>query len=598
VLYPQRNRYRDTIDMNGIWSFRPDPDDTGERNGWNNGFADGMDIAVPGSWNEQLEEFGLMNYIGAGWYSTTVFIPADAEGKSILLRVGSADYHAAVWVNGRSAGENHFGFLPFDIPLNGLVVPGETALIVIRVDNRLTNDTVPQGITSELYEQEQRLREETFPPARYDFTPFGGIHRPVKLMLLPKSHLESIIASTSLEGTDGRLSLTISAGNISSAVISAELSGVNGKFTVETTLRNGNGTVEMRIPECRCWSPEDPYLHSLTVRLRPNEHVADEYTLQIGIRDVKIVNGELLLNGKKIYLKGFGKHEDSSVIGKGLSLPFMVKDFSLMRWINANSFRTSHYPYAEEVMFAADRLGFLVIDEVPAVSLDFRHTTDKTLLHHKEYFRRLFARDASHPCVIMWALGNEPNLAGDPNYTTGPAPKYWSEVFASAKALDPIRPMVVPNCLRAGIDDPVLALSDIICINRYYGWYEYPGRLEKGITMLEREMEAIHRRYGKPMMMTEFGADTVPGQHSTSDQMFTEEYQVKLLTEYIRLLRSKPYVVGEHVWNFADFKTPQNMRRVIQNLKGVFTRTRSPKAAAFTLRTLWTESRKGTAEKV
>ncbi len=88
-------------------------------------------------------------------------------------------------------------------------------------------------------------------------------------------------------------------------------------------------------------------------------------------------------------------------------------------------------------------------------------------------------------------------------------------------------------------------------------------------------------------MMTEFGADTIEGAHSISDQMFTEEYQAKLLEMYIKLLRSKDYNIGEHVWNFADFRTPQHFRRVIFNRKGVFTRTREPKLAAFKLKELW-----------
>jgi beta-glucuronidase len=100
-------------------------------------------------------------------------------------------------------------------------------------------------------------------------------------------------------------------------------------------------------------------------------------------------------------------------------------------------------------------------------------------------------------------------------------------------------------------------------------------------------MEQLHRQYQKPIMMTEFGADTIPGYHSTSDQLFTEEYQAKLLTEYIKLLRSKSYVIGEHVWNFADFRTPQHFRRVVLNRKGVFTRSRQPKLAAFKLKALW-----------
>ena len=190
----------------------------------------------------------------------------------------------------------------------------------------------------------------------------------------------------------------------------------------------------------------------------------------------------------------------------------------------------------------------------------------------------------------MWALGNEPNIVGEEGYAKGTGRAYWKEVFGFARTLDSSRPMVVPNCLRAGINDPALEFSDIVCINRYYGWYEYPGRLDYALTVLEKEMDALYEKYRKPLMMTEFGADTIPGLHYTSDQMFTEEFQEKMLAMYIKLLRSKKYTIGEHVWNFADFRTPQNLRRVMLNMKGVFTRTRSPKLAAFTLRKLWRKS--------
>jgi beta-glucuronidase len=297
----------------------------------------------------------------------------------------------------------------------------------------------------------------------------------------------------------------------------------------------------------------------------------------------------LLLNGERVYLKGFGKHEDFAVAGKGLMLPVVVKDFQLMKWMNANSFRTSHYPYAEEIMAMADRQGFLVIDEVPAVSLDMRHTNDNTLASHKHFISRLIDRDSNHPSVIMWALGNEPNLVGEEGYCKGSGKKYWTEIFGYARSLDASRPLMVPNCQRAGVDDPVFELSDVLAINRYYGWYEYPGRLDHAIGVLDREIELLHAKYGKPLMMTEFGADTVPGMHSTSDQLFTEEYQEKLIERYIRLLRSKSFTVGEQVWNFADFRTPQHFRRVVLNLKGVFTRAREPKLAAFKLKSLWND---------
>lgn len=591
MLSPLRNAFREMIDMNGLWSFAPDPGDIGLQQGWNNGFVPTAEIAVPGSWNEQLEELGLMNYVGAAWYSTTVYIPESAGGRAIHVRVGSADYHADVWVNGTPAGSNDFGFLPFTVPVDGIAAPGTTALVVIRVDNRLSNDTIPQGISSDLYAQELRLREETFPPARFDFTPFGGIHRPVHLLILPPVAFRSIRVTTLRSGRHSAVSVRVGTTVPLDAVFDVTVTGNGTDVTMRGTITGNGGTAEIAIDGCRFWSPADPFLYQVTVRLIVNGSAVDEYTLPIGVREVRIQDGRLLLNGEPVYLKGFGKHEDSPVAGKGLSLPVLVKDLTMMRWMHANSFRTSHYPYAEEMMSAADRAGLLVIDEVPAVSLDFRHTTPRTLAHHKEFLRRLIERDANHPCVIMWALGNEPNLAGDPGYTTGPAGAYWSDVFREARALDPSRPLTVPNCLRAGIDDPVLALSDVICLNRYYGWYEYPGQLAKGCAELRKELLAVYQRYGAPVMMSEFGADTVPGLHSTTDQMFTEEYQERFLTETIGVLRSLPFVIGEHVWNFADFRTPQNMRRVMFNLKGVFTRTRSPKMAAFTLRRIWNEER-------
>lgn len=589
MLYPVLNSFRSTIDLSGFWRFRPDPDDIGEQENWFNACESSLEIAVPGSWNEQLEEAGLLHYVGAAWYFTEVRLPEEVLSKYLEIRVGSADYHATVWVNGCRLGENHLGFLPFAFPLGEAVGSGGHLRIAIRVDNTLSGDTIPQGISSEQYELEGRMREETYPPARFDFSPFGGIHRPVAIVVTPHRRIERISVSTHLAGENGLVGVDVVATNGGETEIQLTLEG-NGVAVSVMARRNGTGTLsaELAVPHCRFWSPGDPFLYSLTARLVEREQVLDEYTLPVGIREVRVEGDRLLLNGEPVYLQGFGKHEDAFAVGKGLHLPLMVKDFQLMKWIGANSFRTSHYPYAEENMFFADRHGILVIDELPAVSLDFRYVSDTTYRNHMEFVRRLFARDGNHPSVIMWALGNEPNLVGENGYSNGAGRAYWKDIFAEARRIDPDRPMVVPNCLRAGIGDPALEFSDILCLNRYYGWYEYPGRLDKAMAALAVELDQMHARYGKPVMMTEFGADTIPGLHAVADQMFTEEYQDSLLRSYIAVIRSKQYTIGEHVWNFADFRTPQNLRRVMLNMKGVFTRTRSPKMAAHALRKIWT----------
>ena len=129
---------------------------------------------------------------------------------------------------------------------------------------------------------------------------------------------------------------------------------------------------------------------------------------------------------------------------------------------------------------------------------------------------------------------------------------------------------------------------DLLCLNRYYGWYNHVGQIEVGAAKLSHELDAMYNKWHKPIALTEFGADTIPGHHSQPPEMFTEEYQAEMLARDIQALRSKPFVVGEHVWNMCDFKTSQGVQRVGgMNLKGVFTRDRRPKLAAHRLRELW-----------
>jgi beta-glucuronidase len=133
-----------------------------------------------------------------------------------------------------------------------------------------------------------------------------------------------------------------------------------------------------------------------------------------------------------------------------------------------------------------------------------------------------------------------------------------------------------------------LGLFDIVGINRYFGWYVLGGRLDQAAEALGRELDDLHARFAKPIVITEFGADTVAGAHSQPDEMWSEEYQVEFLRRYLDVASAKPFVAGLHVWNFADFKTGQGIIRMGGlNLKGVFTRDRRPKMAAHFLRSRW-----------
>jgi beta-glucuronidase len=132
----------------------------------------------------------------------------------------------------------------------------------------------------------------------------------------------------------------------------------------------------------------------------------------------------------------------------------------------------------------------------------------------------------------------------------------------------------------------------VLCLNRYLGWYTQMGRIDEGVKLLSSELDAIHDQFNRPVILSEFGADSLPGFHAQPPEMFSEEYQAEMIEKYVRLLAAKPYVVGEHVWNLCDFKTAQGiMRAGGLNYKGVFTRDRKPKLAAHRLRALWKNER-------
>ena len=164
---------------------------------------------------------------------------------------------------------------------------------------------------------------------------------------------------------------------------------------------------------------------------------------------------------------------------------------------------------------------------------------------------------------------------------------YFEPLIALTRELDPTRPVGTVNMAFSPYGrDRLQALGDVIMLNRYYGWYLHTGDLAAAEKALQAELEAWATE-GKPILMTEYGADTLSGLHSLTAEPWSEEYQADFLDMYHRVFDRVDAVVGEQVWNFADFATAPSVGRVAGNKKGVFTRDRHPKAAAFALRRRW-----------
>lgn len=422
----------------------------------------------------------------------------------------------------------------------------------------------------------------------FDFYNYSGLHRPVKLYTTPKKYIEDIVIKTEIKENEAVVkALITSTDEIRVVKVVDEAGNIVSEKTVEKCLKNENKWyVETEIVNPHLWNPGAAYLYQLKVE---GEH--DTYAEQFGLRTIEVTDKAFLINGKEFYFQGFGKHEDSDVHGKGMDEALNIRDFNLLKWMGANSFRTSHYPYSEELMMLADREGFVVIDEVPAVGMCFwdgnsvfagNRVNDDTLAHHKDMLADMYNRDKNHPCVMMWSVANEAAT-----HEEGAVP-YFKEIIETMRSLDDTRPVTMVHT--TGPDgDKVSQWLDVICVNRYYAWYTDHSHLEVIGLQLENEMNKWYNKYHKPIIMSEYGADTIAGYHKTPAVAFTEEFQCMYMNEFHKIFDKLEFMIGEHPWAFADFQTKQGLNRVDGNKKGIFTRNRQPKMSAYMLKERWSK---------
>jgi beta-glucuronidase len=207
---------------------------------------------------------------------------------------------------------------------------------------------------------------------------------------------------------------------------------------------------------------------------------------------------------------------------------------------------------------------------------------DATREVHRAAIREMIARDKNHPCVVLWSIANEPES------DTPASRAYFQPLAEEARRLDPSRPVGFVNVMLAPPDKDVISdLFDVLMLNRYYGWYVNNGDLAAAERGLETELRAWEAKHDKPIIMTEYGADTLGGLHGTLSVPWNEEYQADLLAMSHAVFDRIDSVVGEQIWNFADFATSSGIMRVDGNKKGVFTRDRRPKAVTAHLRRRW-----------
>jgi beta-glucuronidase len=591
MLKPQSSSTRELVNIDGLWDFKVDFKDEGHaQQWWQKSLDTDLDIAVPSSYNDIFTDISIREHVGWVWYQRNVFIPKGWAGDRIFIRIDAATHEGIVYVNGAEVARHRGGYMPFEADITNQVKAGDEVRITVAVSNVLTNETIPPG---EVVTLDTGRKQQTY---LHDFYNYAGLARSVWIYSVPATHLSDVTVRTDFQGSVGKVWYESELTGDKTASVSARIFDESGN---EVGSSNG-ATGEISIADVKLWKPRNAYLYKLVLEVSADGKLIDSYSLNVGVRTVKVEGNQFLINNEPFYFTGFGMHEDHVVIGKGHNNAFLVNDFELLKWTGANSFRTSHYPYAEEVMDYADRHGYVVIDETAAVGLNMSMAggvfggtikptfspetcNDATQAELLKSVRELIARDKNHASVVMWSITNEADTIPEESH------EFFKPAFELTHELDPTRPNTYINVMFAQIDKcKVAPLADVICLNRYWGWYVDHYDLESAEKHLDAELSAWEAKYSVPIVITEYGADTLSGGHSIHNLPWSEEYQTEFLDMHHRVFDKHPGIVGEQIWNFADFQTKPGIFRVLGNKKGVFSRDRQPKAAAHLVRARWT----------
>ncbi|GKT84482.1 beta-glucuronidase precursor [Colletotrichum tofieldiae] len=382
-------------------------------------------LPVPASYNDIFADDKIRSHVGWVYYQRQVTVPRSwSMGQRYFLRFDAATHRGRVYANDKLVADHAGGYTPFEADITDVISPGERFRLTVAVSNELSWETIPPGKIETLANGKRKQNYQ------HDFFNYSGLARSVWLYAKPAVSIGDITVVTAVsEDGAGKVEYEIQTSQpVSDDKIRISILDEDGAVVTQA-----NGTKDqVTINSAHLWQPGAAYLYQLRVEILSDagadNNVVDTYELSFGIRTIEVKGDRFLINGKPFYFTGFGKHEDAPIRGKGFDPAYMIHDFHLMKWMGANSFRTSHYPYAEEFLEYADRHGIVVINETPAVGINLgiiagvfglkapptfapEACNEKTQAAHAQAIRELVARDKNHPSVVMWTVTNEPASA-------------------------------------------------------------------------------------------------------------------------------------------------------------------------------------------
>ncbi|MGV7928535.1 MAG: glycoside hydrolase family 2 protein [Spirochaetota bacterium] len=599
------------LDLNGTWRMRFDPEDRGKINGWQEELLPGEDwtpVKIPSTFNSANGEY--TSYEGPVWFHRRFRVArGETPGSIARLRFDGVLLRCSVWLNGHFLGNREGGYTPFYFDVGKALNYGGDNRLVLRTDNRLDWTSLPPRIWKHHHA---------------GWHTYGGIYRGVAIEIIPDQYIFKAAATTEISGEVANLGLDVlvhSTGGRKAVELSCSVHAPGGKRigTFKSGPRTPAGSIDalrfsFKIKKPSLWSPENPRLYTVRLSLR-GKGIRQDLALKTGIRSLSTGDGSLLLNGSSIFLKGICKHEDDPVYGATQNASIIARDLDLIKKLNANYIRLAHYPHCVEELCAARDRGFLLSEEIanyqtgtgfgawheekqgilrfPVRMFGMRQMMNRAfLLNARREIAEMIERDRNNPAIIMWSVGNE-------TYTLfrdgGRVYRWLREVVRTFDTSRPVTMAELTYNIPFFDDNRQAAESmDVISVNMYCGWY-YGSTGDIG-----PHLDRLHRRFpGKPIIVSEFGADAAPGRKEEDGiwkaervgfgKTYSEDYQAGLIKAYFDAARSRAFITGISPWVFSDFYCTwfPNNPVPYYNLKGITSSKRVPKAAFHLLRKLY-----------
>lgn len=524
---------RNVQSLNGKWDAIIDLYDQGRKNKiylnkkpetkidfYEYSFDHGYRLNVPSDWNSQMPE--LKYYEGTIWYARNFDVAKQHTGKTFLY-FGAVSYRCRIYLNGKEIGQHEGGFTPFQIDVTDALKERDNFLAV-EVNNTRTVDAIPA--------------------MAFDWWNYGGITRDVFLVSTPKVFIEDYFIQLDKTKAD-KINASIKLSEKISQSVTVEIPELQLKQTLKTDV-NGEVKTSFASKKIKRWSPSSPTLYKVKVSSE-NDQVEE----QIGFRNVWVKGEDIYLNDKPIFLKSISFHEEiPQRKGRAFSEADAVMLLSEAKALGCNMIRLAHYPQNEYIVRLAEKMGFLLWEEIPIwQGIDFKNEATKAKAG--KMMREMIMRDKNRVALTFWGVANE-------TQPSEPRNAFIKSLIEITKSIDTTRLITAAfDLVRFNkdrqvfvMDDPFIKELDVVAINKYMGWYHpWPITPAKSIWDVAK---------GQPLIVSEFGGEALYGKTGDADVVssWSEDYQATLYRENLEMFKHIPNLRGTSPWVLFDFRSP------------------------------------------